>query len=159
MNDMCISLSADPQALAQAAGEVLFSRDQAAQALGMQLVTVAPGRACITMTVRPDMLNAHGSCHGGVIFTLADTAFALACNSYNQNTVASGCTIDFLAPGRLHEVLTAEAAEQSLAGRTGVYDITVTDRGGKRIALFRGRSYRIKGEVLDTLAPPPVPEE
>jgi acyl-CoA thioesterase len=159
MNDMRISSPADPQALAQAAGEVLFSRDQAAQTLGMQLVTVAPGRACITMTVRPDMLNAHGSCHGGVIFTLADTAFALACNSYNQNTVASGCTIDYLAPGCLDEVLTAAAVEQSLAGRTGVYDIMVTNQAGKRIALFRGRSYRIKGEVLDTMVPPPMPEE
>lgn len=152
MNDIRIPLPADPQALAQAAADALFACDQVSQALGMQLVAVAPGYVRVTMTVRPDMLNGHGTCHGGFIFTLADSAFALACNSYNQNTVASGCTIYFLAPGRPDELLTAEAVEQPLAGRTGVYDITVTNQDGKRIALFRGRSYRIKGEVIDIAA-------
>jgi acyl-CoA thioesterase len=101
------------------------------------------------MPVRDDMLNGHGLCHGGLIFTLADSAFAYACNSRNQNTVASGCTIDYLAPGQPGDILSAEAIEQSLAGRTGVYDITVSNQDGKRLALFRGRSHSIKGGVLE----------
>ncbi|NMM27321.1 MAG: hydroxyphenylacetyl-CoA thioesterase PaaI [Glaciimonas sp.] len=154
MNGMRILLPIDPQALAQAVVNALFARDQASHTLGMQLAAAAPGYVRVTMTVRPDMLNGLGACHGGFIFTLADSAFALACNSYNQNTVASGCIIDFLAPGRLGELLTAEAVEQSLSGRVGVYDITVTNQNGKRIALFRGRSYRINGEVIDAAALP-----
>jgi acyl-CoA thioesterase len=100
------------------------------------------------MTVRPDMVNGHHICHGGMIFTLADTAFAYACNSYNKNTVASACNIDFLAPGKEGEVLEAEAQERSLSGRTGVYDVTVRTREGRVVALFRGKSYRINGEVI-----------
>lgn len=150
MNDMRIPFPAYPQSLAQAAADSLFALDQAAQTLGMQLATVSPGHGRVTMAVRTDMLNGHGSCHGGFIFTLADTALVVACNSCKQNTVASGCVIDFLALGRLGVQLTADAIEQSLAGRTGVYDIMVTNHEGKRIVLFRGRSYRIKGEVIDT---------
>jgi acyl-CoA thioesterase len=103
------------------------------------------------MPVRPDMLNGHDMCHGGFMFLLADSAFAFACNSYNQNTVASACHIDFLAPARLGDVLEAEAIERSRSGRTGVYDITVRIRGGKTVALFRGKSYRIEGEVIEGL--------
>ena len=102
----------------------------------------------MSMPVRPDMLNGHDMCHGGFMFLLADSAFAFACNSYNQNTVASACHIDFLAPARLGDVLEAEAIERSRSGRTGVYDITVRIRGGKTVALFRGKSYRIEGEVI-----------
>jgi acyl-CoA thioesterase len=138
----------DPQALAEAVAEAMYARDPAVRALGMQIAEVRPGYARVTMTVRADMLNGHGLCHGGLIFTVADSAFAYACNNRNQNTVASGCTIDFLAPGRPGDVLCAEAMEQSLAGRTGIYDITVTNQEGRRIALFRGRSHRIQGEVL-----------
>ena len=94
------------------------------------------------------MVNGHQLCHGGLIFTLADSAFAYACNSYNLNTVASACNIDFLAPARVDEVLEATATERSAAGRTGVYDVEVSVVGGKQIALFRGKSYRIKGEVI-----------
>jgi acyl-CoA thioesterase len=101
------------------------------------------------MTVRPDMLNGHAICHGGFIFTLADSAFAYACNSYNLSTVASGCAIDFVAPAREGDVLTARAAERSIAGRTGVYDIDVVNQRGETVALFRGKSYRIKGHVVD----------
>jgi acyl-CoA thioesterase len=102
----------------------------------------------MAMPVRGDMVNGHHICHGGFMFTLADSAFAFACNSYNQNTVASACHIDFLAPAREGDVLEAEAVERSLSGRTGVYDITLRTRSGKTVALFRGKSYRIKGEVI-----------
>jgi acyl-CoA thioesterase len=137
------------QALAQRVADGMYARDRASQALGMRIVDVGPGRARLTMTVRADMLNGHAICHGGFIFTLADSAFAFACNSYNLTTVASGCAIDFLAPAHEGETLTAIAVEQSAAGRTGVYDIDVTNQRGERIALFRGKSYRIKGHVVD----------
>ncbi len=126
----------------------MWSRDNATNALGMQLISIAPGVATITMQVRSDMVNGHHICHGGLIFTLADSAFAYACNSYNLNTVASACHIDFLAPAREGDVLEATATERSTSGRTGVYDIEVKVQGGKLVALFRGKSYRIKGEVI-----------
>ncbi|MEO0002459.1 MAG: hypothetical protein RLZZ22_151, partial [Pseudomonadota bacterium] len=108
--------------------------------------------ATLRMRVRPDMANGHHICHGGMIFTLADTAFAYACNSYNQNTVASACHIDFLAPAHEGDLLEAQAIERSAAGRTGVYDVTVSVVGGKTVALFRGKSARIKGEVSASFA-------
>ena len=140
--------AAAAQTLAQAAADAMWSRDNAAQALGMAIVQVAPGSAQLTMVVRSDMVNGHNICHGGMIFSLADTAFAYACNSYNKNTVASACSIDFLAPAKEGDLLHAEAIEQSQAGRTGVYDITVRTQTGKAVALFRGKSYRIQGEVI-----------
>jgi len=147
----------DPQALAEAVAQAMWSRDHATQALGMRIEAIGPGSATLSMTVRTDMLNGHAICHGGYMFTLADSAFAYACNSANQNTVASACQIDFLAPARLGDVLEAEAVARSASGRTGVYDITVRVRGGKTLALFRGKSYRIQGEVmagLDAATPP-----
>jgi acyl-CoA thioesterase len=142
------SVPSDPQALAQASASALWSRDRATQGLGMAIEQIGPGLAVMTMPVRIDMLNGHDTCHGGFMFLLADSAFAFACNSYNRNTVAAACHIDFLAPARLGDVLEAEAIERSRAGRTGVYDITVRVRGGKTVALFRGKSYRIEGEVI-----------
>ena len=136
------------QALAEASSQAMWARDRATQGLGMAIDRIAPGQAVMSMPVRPDMLNGHDMCHGGFMFLLADSAFAFACNSYNQNTVASACHIDFLAPARLGDVLEAEAIERSRSGRTGVYDITVRIRGGKTVALFRGKSYRIEGEVI-----------
>jgi acyl-CoA thioesterase len=127
----------------------MFARDRASQALGIRITGVGPGHAELAMTVRADMLNGHAICHGGFIFTLADSAFAFACNSYNLTTVASGCAIDFVAPAREGDVLTAVALERSVSGRTGVYDIEVTNQHGERIAFFRGKSYRIKGHVVD----------
>ena len=120
----------------------------------MAIERIAPGQALLSMPVRLDMLNGHQICHGGFIFLLADSAFAFACNSYNRNTVASACHIDFLAPARLGDVLEAEAIERSRSGRTGVYDISVSVRGGKTVALFRGKSYRIEGEVIASLSDP-----
>jgi len=139
----------DPQALAELAGKTMYDRDPASQGLGMTLDEIRPGYARMSMRVRADMLNGHASCHGGFIFTLADSAFAFACNSHNFNTVGAGCTIDYLAPGREGDLLTAEAVEQALAGKTGVYDVTVTNAEGKTIALFRGKSHRVSGTVVN----------
>ena len=144
----------DPQALAEAVARSMWAEDRASQSMGMQIVAVAPGRAELTMPVRGDMLNGHAICHGGFIFTLADSAFAFACNSGNMNTVASGCSIDFLMPAREGDVLTAVAAERSSSGRTGVYDIEVRNQRSEVVALFRGKSYRIRGNVIATEAPP-----
>ena len=139
----------DAAALARAVADRMFANDRASRGLGMAIAGVAPGTATLTMTVRADMLNGHAICHGGYIFTLSDSAFAFACNSYNLNTVAQGCAIEFLAPAREGDVLTARAAERSRAGRTGVYDIEVTNQRGQTIALFRGKSYQIKGHVIE----------
>lgn len=135
------------QALAELAGRTMYERDPASQALGMLLAEIRPGYARMTMTVRADMLNGHATCHGGYIFMLADSAFAFACNSHNLSTVGAGCTIDYLAPGRAGDVLVAEATEQALQGKTGVYDVTVKTADGRTIALFRGKSHRISGTV------------
>ena len=140
------------QALAERVAAAMYERDVASQGLGLRVMRVAPGHAELAMTVRADMLNGHAICHGGFIFTLADSAFAYACNSYNLTTVASGAAIDFLAPARAGDLLTAVAQEKSASGRTGVYDIEVVNQRAERIALFRGKSYRIKGHVIDPLA-------
>ncbi|MDB5916508.1 MAG: paaD [Massilia sp.] len=140
------------QALAELAGKTMYERDPASQALGMLLAEIRPGYARMTMTVRADMLNGHQSCHGGYIFMLADSAFAFACNSHNHNTVGAGCTIDYLAPGREGDLLTAEASEQALAGKTGVYDVKVSNGEGRTIALFRGKSHRVAGMVAEVAA-------
>ena len=139
----------EAQALAERVAEGMYSRDRASQALGMKIVRVGPGLAELNMNVRGDMLNGHAICHGGFIFALADSAFAFACNSYNLTTVASGCAIDFMAPAREGDVLTATARERNASGRTGVYDIEVRNQRGETIALFRGKSYRIKGHVVE----------
>src|SRR4051812_30035660 len=109
------------QALAERVAAAMFTRDRASQALGMRIVRVAPGEADLTMTVRGDMVNGHAICHGGYVFTLADSTFAFACNSYNHNTVAQGCAIEYLAPAHEGDVLTATGRERSRARRTGVY--------------------------------------
>lgn len=141
-------LTTDPKALAKASAEHMYARDHATQGLGIKLIDVSPGSARMQMLVRPDMLNGHAMCHGGFIFTLADSTFAFACNSYNLQTVAAGCTIEFLAPAKEGELLQAEAIEQSRSGKTGVYDITVTNPDGKKIALMRGKSHQISGSVI-----------
>lgn len=139
---------AQAQALAQCVAGGMWERDTASRALGMRIARVGPGHAELTMTVRPDMLNGHAICHGGFIFALADSAFAYACNSYNLSTVASGCSIEYVAPARDGDVLTASAQERSTSGRTGVYDIEIVNQRGEKVALFRGKSYRIKGHVV-----------
>ena len=139
----------DPSLAQQTAEHVregMFANDRASKALGMQVTAIGPGRATLTMTVRADMLNGLDICHGGLVTTLADSAFAFACNSYNELTVASGFSVDLVAPAREGDVLTAAAEEVSLAGRTGVYDVNVSNQRGERVAVFRGRSYRMKGK-------------
>ena len=134
--------------LACAVGDVLYSRDRASQSLGITLAAVTPGTAKMTMRVRADKCNGHGTCHGGLIFTLADSTFAFACNSWNINAVAQGCTIDFLAAAYEGDMLTATGQMRQQGRRTGVYDITVTNQNDETIAVFRGRSYRLAGDVL-----------
>lgn len=134
-----------PQDLATAAARAMWDADNASPALGMALMTVTPGTATLTMTVRRDMTNGHGTCHGGFIFTLADSAFAFACNSYNQRTVAQMASVSFLAPALEGEVLTAHATELWRQGRGGVYDVRVTRADGTVIAEFRGHSRTVKG--------------
>jgi acyl-CoA thioesterase len=138
------------QRLAERAAEALLAKDNASAMLGMQLVAVKPGYARLSMRVRSDMVNGHHLCHGGLIFTLADSAFAVSCNSHNDNTVAAAAAIDFLAPAREGDELSAEAHEVWRSGRSGLYEITVTNQRGERIALFRGRSQRISGHVAAT---------
>ena len=140
-----MSATLTPQQLAEHVRTAMYSKDGASQALGMQVVAISPTSATMTMTVRADMLNGHATCHGGFITTLADSAFAFACNAGNEMTVASGLTIDFVAPAREGDVLTAHGVEVSHAGRTGVYDVTVRNQRGELIAVFRGRSYTMKG--------------
>ncbi|AWK85193.1 hydroxyphenylacetyl-CoA thioesterase PaaI [Azospirillum thermophilum] len=139
----------DAQRLAEAVGKGMYERDHCSQAHGIELLEIAPGYARMTMTVRKDMVNGHDICHGGMTFTLADTAFAYACNAGNEVTVASGCSIIFPAPARLGDVLTAEARRTHQRGRSGVYDVTVTTQDGTVTGLFRGQSTRIQGSVVD----------
>ena len=135
--------------LAARVGETMFAADRASRDfMGMELVSCEPGRAVLRMTVRESMLNGHDICHGGLIFTLADSTFAFACNSRNNVTVAAGCSIEFLKPVQLGDVLTCEGVEKVLQGRHGIYDMTVTNQAGETVAMFRGKSTQIKGSVV-----------
>jgi acyl-CoA thioesterase len=145
----------DPQSIADAVCAGMYARDRAARALGITVEAIGPGFARCRMLVRDDMMQGHATCHGGLTFTLADTAFAYACNAYNRATVALGAEIAFLAPARAGEVLNATARERSRAGRTGVYDVEVTKDDGSLVALFRGTSYETRGEIV----PPEMREE
>ena len=138
----------EAQSVADAVGAGMYPRDRSAQALGIEVDAIQPGGAVCRMTVREDMVQGHGTCHGGIVFTLADTAFAYACNAHNRVTVALNAEIAFLAPARLGEVLTATARERSRAARTGVYDVEVRNDDGTLVALFRGTSYETRGEVI-----------
>lgn len=134
-----------PQERAQRSAETMFAADRASAGLGMRIDDIAPGRAILSMEVRSNMLNGHGICHGGFIFTLADSAFAFACNSYNQLAVAQQNQITYLAPGREGERLQATALEVSRSGRSGVYDVSVTGGDGRSVAVFRGLSRTVEG--------------
>jgi acyl-CoA thioesterase len=145
----------NPQAIAEATRDAMWLNDRASKALGIQVLAVGPGTATLTMTVRDDMLNGHDLCHGGLIATLADSAFAFACNAYNEVTVASGFDVNLVAAAKLGDVLTATATEVSKAGRTGVYDIAVGNQRGDKVAAFRGRSYTLKGKLVVPGLPSP----
>jgi len=138
----------DPQALAQQVSEHMYGNDQASQGLGLSLDSVAPGAANMSMTVRADMLNGHDICHGGLMTTLADTAFAYACNAYNEVTVATGFDVNIVASGKLGDRLTASATEAARTRRTGVYDVEVRDQTGRLLLFFRGRSMTRVGMAI-----------
>jgi acyl-CoA thioesterase len=142
-------MTMDARELAAKVGASMFAADRASREfMQMELVSCAPGRAVMRMTVRSEMLNGHEICHGGLIFTLADSTFAFACNSHNKSTVAAGCSIEFLKPGHLGDVLTCEGVEQMLQGRHGIYDMKVTNQRGEVVAMFRGKSAHIQGTVI-----------
>jgi acyl-CoA thioesterase len=137
-----------PQEIAERCTEVMWPDDHAARGLGITILSTIPGGATVNMPVRQDMVNGHGICHGGFIFALADTNFAYACNSFNHRTVAAGVDINFVAPAHLGDTLTAVGSMRHQGGRSGIYDIEVTNQDGKTIAVFRGRSTRIKGNFF-----------
>ncbi len=136
------------QTVAQACADAMWQDDRASKALGMSIRRIAPGEAVLVMTVRPEMTNGHDICHGGFIFTLADSAFAFACNTYNQRTVAQQCAVTFIRSVPAGETLTAHAVERSKAGRGGIYDVTVRDGNNIVVAEFRGHSRTIAGQLL-----------
>ncbi|MDI9350354.1 MAG: hydroxyphenylacetyl-CoA thioesterase PaaI [Candidatus Symbiobacter sp.] len=140
----------DPQELAEACAAALFAHDQSSQAMGMKIEQIGPGTATLAMTIRADMINGHQTCHGGVLFHFGDSCFAFACNSRNQVNVALDCSIDFITPGRLGDHLRGVAREIHASGRTGLYEVVITNQHQHLVAVFRGKSYRIKGEVLDS---------
>ena len=143
--------SLSPDDVAKTVAETMYRKDIASQHLGIALKDIGPGRAVMTMRVTGFMLNGHNICHGGYVFTLADTAFAYACNAYNQNTLAQSAQINFLNAVPPDSLLTATAEEQSRTGRTGLYDIAVTNEQGMVVALFRGNSHTIKGQMIPGL--------
>lgn len=144
-------MSRDAQALAEVAAAAMYDADACSRWLGMVVEAVRPGYARLSMPIRPEFLNGHGTCHGGLMFTLADSAFAFACNSHNINTVAAGCNVEFLRPVQGGDTLTAEAVEQVLSGRHGIYDVRVTNGAGEPVAMFRGKSAQIRGHVVEPL--------
>ena len=137
-----------PQLRAEKSAEAMMASDNASRDLGMRIITIAPGAATLTMRITDKMLNGHSICHGGYIFTLADSAFAFACNSYNNLTVAQQNQITYIAPGKAGELLTASARETALSGRSGVYDVAVTGEDGRMVATMRGLSRTIKGTLF-----------
>jgi acyl-CoA thioesterase len=141
----------DETELAKQCGEAMYENDVAVRELGISVEVTDAGRAEATLEVRAEMLNGHEVCHGGYLFTLADTAFAYACNTYNQVTFAAGAAIEFLRPARLGDRLVATAVERHRGGRAGTYDVRVCNQDGDEIALFRGRSHSTRQALIDGL--------
>lgn len=141
------------QRVAELCAQALLAGDAASRNLGMRLEEVKPGTARLKMTVRRDMVNGHGICHGGIVFALADSAFAVACNTYNAVTVAAAASIDFLAPARADDELTAQARELWRSKRSGIYEIVVSNQRGEPVALFRGRSHVSGGQIVPDALP------
>lgn len=138
----------DKDEIARRSAEAMWAEDNATQALGIERVSVGPGRAVMAMTIRESMTNGHGTCHGGYIFLLADSAFAFACNSHGQRTVAAHCSVSYITPGKLGARLVAEAIERQRGERSGITDVTVRDEAGAIIAEFRGHSRTIPGSLV-----------
>jgi len=144
----CAAVETEAQRLAELSAEALFASDHASRSLGIGIESVRPGFARRRMAVRTDMVNGHGMCHGGIVFALADSAFAVACNTHNAVTVAAAASIDFLAPAHVHDELTAEAHELWRSKRSGIYEVTVFNQRCETIALFRGRSHCVGGQLV-----------
>jgi acyl-CoA thioesterase len=142
-------MSGEADRLARRCADAMYGEDHAARHLGIEILEVGPGRSVLAFTVRSDMINGHDICHGGMIFTLADTAFAYACNSYNDRAVAFTADITFIVPAKKGDRLTATAQERQRAGRSGIYDVRVADQTGKVVAEFRGRSRTIGGSLVE----------
>jgi acyl-CoA thioesterase len=138
----------DPQRIAERVRDHMWATDRASQGMGMHVAAIGPGSCTMTMPVREDMLNGHGSCQGGLLTALADSCFAFACNAYDEVTVAAGFDVQIIAPGKLGDVLTATAVEVSKTGRLGVYDVDVRNQRDERVLVFRGRSYTMKGKPV-----------
>lgn len=145
---VCMNSITDAEAFARQCAMALWAEDNASRGLGMELLSVGPGHARMAMTVTEAMANGHGTCHGGFIFTLADSAFGYACNTYGQRTVAQHCSVTFISPARTGTRLIAKAEERHRGERSGIYDITVTDEHGTVIAEFRGHSRTVAGSLL-----------
>jgi acyl-CoA thioesterase len=143
-----IAADGEPQRIAEACAAAMWADDHASRGLGMRIVEIGPGEARLAMEILPSMANGHGMCHGGFVFTLADSAFAFACNSRNQKMVAQQGAISFIAPAKVGDTLTARAREVHLRGRGGIYDVTVTNQDGELIAEFRGHCRAIQGTLL-----------
>jgi len=139
----------NPQALAEACAKTMWATDQCSQSMGMKIESVGPGTATLSMRVLSHMLNGQHNCHGGMMFTLADSAFAFACNAYNQFTVAQHCSITFLKPAKLNDTLVATAVEKWREGRSGIYDAAITCNG-ELIAEFRGHARTVRGQIFPT---------
>ncbi|HFB54711.1 MAG TPA: hydroxyphenylacetyl-CoA thioesterase PaaI [Hellea balneolensis] len=138
----------DTMLIAAKAVQTMLDEDQASKAMGMELQTIQPGYAEVSMNIREDMVNGHNTAHGGIVFSLADTAFACACNSHNVVNVAASCQINFMRPALLGDVLLAKATELSLGRRSGVYDVHVTNQAGKLVAVFRGHAMSLDKPVF-----------
>lgn len=143
-----VSGAPEAQRVAELVARAMLAKDDASASLGMRLEQARPGFARLHMAVRAVMLNGHGLCHGGIVFALADSAFAVACNTHNAVTVAAAASIDFLAPARLDDELTAEARELWRSKRSGIYEVSVSNQRGEPVALFRGRSHCLGGEIV-----------
>ena len=140
--------ASDADTQAGAVGAALYARDRAAHELGIEVLEVRPGYARLSMTVDDWMLQGHDICHGGFIFTLADTAMAYASNSHNENHVALNANIDFLRPAARGDTLIAEAREGNRTRRTGMYDVSIVNAEGKPVCHFRGRTFGVGGPVM-----------
>lgn len=146
---MAPSPDAAAQSLAERVRDTMLAEDAAARSLNIRVVAIGPGTATVTMSVRADMTNGFGICHGGLVATLADTAFAYACNSWNERTVAAGFDVQLLAAAQIGDTLVASAAVLAQGKRTGVYDVAVHNQNNQLVAVFRGRSHRVTGQIVE----------
>lgn len=156
---MNISISSDPQTIAESCADVIWAEDKTSRMLGITRDSVGPGTAAVSMIVGDEMVNGLDMAHGGLMFTLADVAFALACNTRNSIAVGNFCSVQFLRPASRGDRLTATAKESLLDGRNGIYDVTITDQSSRRIVEFRGHSKIVPGTHLAAVSGDPAAAE